>query len=222
MQKNADILDTLNNLSMISATMAQKGRNLMSVNGITSATNVYTATQTSAKQAAASAETNTTAKDTGVVYEASTTATDGKDKITDYSSIVSSMKQELSNKNTQLQNLVEQLLGKQATKYTKLADLFKNLKADPATIAQAQKDVSEDGYWGVEQTSDRLVAMAQALSGGDAEKADEMIAAMKKGFEQATKAWGEDLPDICKNTIDTAVKKMETWRDSVTAAAEAE
>lgn len=207
---------------MISATMAQKGRNLMSVNGITSATNVYTATQTSAKQAAASAETNTTAKDTGVVYEASTTATDGKDKITDYSSIVSSMKQELSNKNTQLQNLVDQLLGKQATKYTKLADLFKNLNADPATIAQAQKDVSEDGYWGVEQTSDRLVAMAQALSGGDAEKADEMIAAMKKGFEQATKAWGEDLPDICKNTIDTAVKKMETWRDSVTAAAETE
>lgn len=194
----------------------------MSVNGITSATNVYTATQTSAKQAAASAETNTTAKDTGVVYEASTTATDGKDKITDYSSIVSSMKQELSNKNTQLQNLVDQLLGKQATKYTKLADLFKNLNADPATIAQAQKDVSEDGYWGVEQTSDRLVAMAQALSGGDAEKADEMIAAMKKGFEQATKAWGEDLPDICKNTIDTAVKKMETWRDSVTAAAETE
>lgn len=192
----------------------------MSVNGITSATDVYTAAQTPAKQAAASAEANTAAKDTGVVYEASTTATDGKNKITDYSSIVSSMKQELSSKNTQLQNLVNQLLGKQATKYTKLADLFKNLNADPATIAQAQKDVSEDGYWGVEQTSDRLVAMAQALSGGDAEKADEMIAAMKKGFEQATKAWGEDLPDICKNTIDTAVKKMETWRDSVTAETE--
>lgn len=194
----------------------------MSVNGITSATNVYTASQTSAKQAAASTETSTTANDTGVVYEASTTATDGKDKITDYSAIVSSMKQELSNKNTQLQNLVNQLLGKQATKYTKLADLFKNLNADPATIAQAQKDVSEDGYWGIEQTSDRLVAMAQALSGGDASKADEMIAAMKKGFEQATKAWGDDLPDICKNTIDTAVKKMENWRDGITATTEAE
>lgn len=194
----------------------------MSVNGVTSATNVYTAAQTSAKQASASAKTKATAEDTGVVYEASTTATDGKDKITDYSSIVSQMKLELANKTTQLQNLVNQLLGKQANKYTTLADLFRNLNADPATVAQAQKDVSEDGYWGVEQTSDRLVSMAQALSGGDPEKADLMINAMKKGFEQATKAWGEDLPDICKNTIDTAVKKMEAWRDSVSATAETE
>ncbi len=94
--------------------------------------------------------------------------------------------------------------------------MFKNVNADPATIAQAKKDIGEDGYWGVEQTSDRLVSMAQALSGGDSAKADELIAAMKKGFSQATKAWGEDLPDICKNTIDTAVKKMEDWRDGIT------
>ena len=59
--------------------------------------------------------------------------------------------------------------------------------------------------------------MAKALSSGDSEQADRMIAAIKKGFEQGTKAWGEDLPDICKNTIDTAVKKMEEWRDGASA-----
>ena len=191
----------------------------MSVNGVTSATNAYTTPQTTA--AAATKEkvsANAKAEDTGVVYEASTTAKDGKsDKITDYSSIVANMKKELSGKNQQLQNLVNQLLGKQAGKYTKLADLFKNINADPATIEQAKKDIGEDGYWGVEQTSDRIVSMAKALSGGDSEQADKMIAAIKKGFEQATKAWGEDLPDICKNTIDTAVKKMEEWRDGTSA-----
>ncbi len=189
----------------------------MSVNGITSATNTYTAPQTTTTAAKESVATDKKAEDKGVVYEASTTAKDGKsDKVTDYSSIVSSMKKELSTKNTQLQNLVNQLLGKQANKYTKLADLFKNINADPATIAQAQKDIGEDGYWGVNQTSDRLVSMAQALSAGDPEKADEMIAAIKKGFDQATEAWGDDLPDICKNTIDAAVKKMEEWRDGIT------
>lgn len=191
----------------------------MSVNGVTSATTAYTNTTHTAAKKAENASDITKAEETGVVYEKSTNATDSKsDKITDYSAIVSNMKKELSNKNAQLQNLVDQLLGKQANKYTKLADLFKNMTADPATIAQAQKDIAEDGYWGVEQTGDRLVSMAQALSGGDPEKADEMIAAMKKGFEQATEAWGEDLPDICKNTIDSAVKKMENWRDGVTAA----
>ena len=158
-----------------------------------------------------------TAEDLGVVYEPSTKATDSKtNKVTDYSSIVASMKQELAARNQHLQNLVNQLMGEQAKKYTTLADLFKNMEADPATIEQAKKDISEDGYWGVEQTSDRLVSMAQALSGGDPTKADELIAAMKKGFEEATGDWGEELPEICKKTIDTAVEKMEKWRDGIT------
>ena len=122
----------------------------------------------------------------------------------------------MSTKNEQLQNLVTKLLGKQAGKYTKLADLFKDIQADPATIEQAQKDIADDGYWGVEQTSDRLVSMAQALSGGDSSKADLMIEAMEKGFSQATKAWGEDLPDICQKTIDAAKEKLTNWRDGIT------
>jgi septation ring formation regulator EzrA len=188
----------------------------MSVNGITNNTVTYTpntSTKTAAKTAEAAA---TDAEEAGVVYEPSSATDSSSNKITDYSSIVSSMKQELSSKNQQLQNLVDQLLSKQANKYTSLADMFKNLNVDADTIAQAKKDISEDGYWGVEQTSDRLVAMAQALSGGDSSKADELISAIQKGFEQATKAWGEDLPDICKQTIDAATEKLTNWRDGIT------
>lgn len=191
----------------------------MSVNGITNVASSYTNTAQAAAKRAESVSTDAKkVEDTGVVYEKSDNATDSKNnKITDYSAIVSNLKKELSDKNTQLQNLVNQLLGKQANKYTKLADLYKNLNADPATIEQAKKDIADDGYWGVDQTSDRLVSMAQALSGGDTEKADLMIKAIKKGFDQATKDWGEDLPDICKNTIDAAVKKLEDWRDGITS-----
>lgn len=191
----------------------------MSVNGITNVASSYTNTAQAAAKRAESVSTDAKkAEDTGVVYEKSDNATDSKNnKITDYSAIVSNLKKELSDKNTQLQNLVNQLLGKQANKYTKLADLYKNLNADPATIEQAKKDIADDGYWGVDQTSDRLVSMAQALSGGDTEKADLMINAIKKGFDQATKDWGEDLPDICRNTIDAAVKKLEDWRDGITS-----
>lgn len=191
----------------------------MSVYGVTNAqTTSYPSTsRTSTKQDNKKPSDTTSAKeDSGVVYEPSNT-TSGKDANTvkDYSSIVKKMKSELNTKNQQLQNLVNELLNKQANKYTSLADLFKNATADPATIAQAQKDIADDGYWGVEQTSDRFVAMAQALSGGDATKADEMIAAIKKGYEQASKAWGDKLPDICQRTIDAATKKLESWRDSL-------
>ncbi|MFR7538961.1 MAG: hypothetical protein ACLUX8_09400 [Clostridium sp.] len=193
----------------------------MSVNGITSANSSYTTPQTTTKTKASQTTNTADAKDIGVVYETSSKTDDKSNKIKDYSSVVATMKKELSTKNEQLQNLVTKLLGKQAGKYTKLADLFKDIQADPATIEQAQKDIADDGYWGVEQTSDRLVSMAQALSGGDTSKADTLIAAIKKGFDEATEAWGDKLPDICQKTIDAAVKKMEAWRDGTTSETDA-
>ena len=193
----------------------------MSVNGITSANSSYTTPQTTAQTKVSQATNTADAKDIGVVYETSSKTDDKSNKIKDYSSVVATMKKELSTKNEQLQNLVTKLLGKQAGKYTKLADLFKDIQADPATIEQAQKDIADDGYWGVEQTSDRLVSMAQALSGGDTSKADTLIAAIKKGFDEATEAWGDKLPDICQKTIDAAVKKMEAWRDGTTSETDA-
>lgn len=193
----------------------------MSVNGITSANSSYTTPQTTAKTKTSQTTNTADAKDIGVVYETSSKTDNKSNKIKDYSSVVATMKKELSTKNEQLQNLVTKLLGKQAGKYTKLADLFKDIQADPATVAQAQKDIADDGYWGVEQTSDRLVSMAQALSGGDTSKADTLIAAIKKGFDEATEAWGDKLPDICQKTIDAAVKKMEAWRDGTTSEADA-
>ena len=193
----------------------------MSVNGITSANSSYTTPQTTAKTKVSQATNTADAKDIGVVYETSSKTDDKSNKIKDYSSVVATMKKELSTKNEQLQNLVTKLLGKQAGKYTKLADLFKDIQADPATIEQAQKDIADDGYWGVEQTSDRLVSMAQALSGGDTSKADTLIAAIKKRFDEAPEAWGDKLPDICQKTIDAAVKKMEAWRDGTTSETDA-
>lgn len=163
-------------------------------------------------------------KDKGVVYEPSQATESKKDSsVKDYANIAKKMKAELNSKNQQLQNLVDQLLSKQANKYTSFAQLFEDVKngkisVDPTTVAQAQKDIAEDGYWGAEQTSDRLVSMAQALSGGDTEKADKMIAAIKKGYEQATNAWGGNLPDICQRTIDLATKKLESWRDGLSSS----
>ena len=188
----------------------------MSVNGIQSSQPTYTSTTTKATEKKTAEKKNT--EDTGVAYEPSK-KTESKDtsKVNDYQSVIKQMKGELSSKNQQLQNLVDQLLSKQAKKYTTLKDLFTDIKdgkvdVDPATIAQAQKDVADDGYWGVDKTSDRLVDMAKALSGGDSSKADTLIAAIKKGFDQAADAWGGELPEICQKTIDAAVQKLNDWK----------
>ena len=74
--------------------------------------------------------------------------------------------------------------------------------------------------WGVEQTSDRIVDFAKALSGGDPAKADTMLEAFKKGFKAATKSWGKELPDISQRTYDAVLKKMDAWKNGTEDATE--
>ena len=75
-----------------------------------------------------------------------------------------------------------------------------NYTVDEKTKADAQAAISEDGYWGVSQTSQRIFDFAHALAGDDPEKMKEMQAAVEKGFKQAEEAWGGSLPAICGDT----------------------
>ena len=98
------------------------------------------------------------------------------------------------------------------TKKTDTA-LVAKLKADAETKAQAEADIAEDGYWGVEQTSERILDFAKALSGNDPDKADLLLDAFKKGFKEATKTWGDELPDISKRTYDAVLEKFDKWKN---------
>lgn len=195
----------------------------MSINAVNSGANYVPPTTTNTTSTDATEKTASSAvkneKEEGVVFEkTSETKTDSSKSIYSKDSVIAKLKSDQESRMASLQSLVEKLLVKQGDKFNSslpLAAQFRKAAqaADPATILQAQKDVAEDGYWGVEQTSERLAQMAIALSGGDKSKADTMIAAMKKGFDQATKAWGEKLPDICQKTMDTAIEKVNKWKN---------
>ena len=108
------------------------------------------------------------------------------------------------------------MMNKQAGAFGKANSIWEFLasgefEVDPATKAQAQEDISEDGYWGVKQTSQRLFDFASALAGDDVEKMKKMQDAMMKGFDQATEAWGRELPEISQRTIDAANKLFEDY-----------
>ena len=170
---------------------------------------------------------NTTkAADTAAVYEKTTTEKkDSANKIYNRDAVVAQLKSDQENRAASMQNLVEKLLGKQKGTFdlansTNLAATFRQAVqfASPEDIAKAQADIAEDGYWGVNKTSDRLVSMAIALAGGDTDKADELKNAITKGFKKATAAWGEKLPQLCQDTYDAAMKKMDDWKNGVTTA----
>ena len=156
--------------------------------------------------------------DTAAVYEKSdndkkTENTNGKSN----SAIVAQLKADAEARRNQLVDIVRQSLNGQANKAftaeTGLKSIFENLQVDADTIVQAKADIAEDGYWGVEQTSDRILEFAKALSGNDPSKANDMLEAFKKGYEKATKAWGDTLPDISQKTYDAVVEKFNKWAE---------
>ena len=137
---------------------------------------------------------------------------------TDYSAIVSQMKADSEARSTQLMNYVKEMLGQQGAAIGTADDMWKFLASGEFTVsaaakAQAQELISENGYYGVEQTSDRIVEFAKALSGGDSAYAEKLLDAFKKGFNEATKAWGKELPDISQKTYDAVVEKFNKWMD---------
>ena len=175
------------------------------------------ATSSYHKAGKSEADTGKTVKeDAAAVYEKSSdTATTSKPS-TDRSAIVAQLKADSEQRMSQLLNIVKQTISKQGGAIGTADSMWQflaggNFTVDAETKAQAQADIAEDGYWGVEQTSDRIVDFAKALSGNDSSKAEELLSAFKKGFSQATKTWGSSLPDISQRTYDAVLEKFDTW-----------
>ena len=215
--------------------MIRKGGISMSVNATTSSTyGAYNTTSVEAsKEAAEKVSTETkdsaAAKETSgaVVFEK--TSEDANNKGTysinrmskeERSALVDKLKADQEARQKQLASLVQQMMSKQAGTYG-LANNDKdgiwkflasgNYTVDAETKAQAQKDIAEDGYYGVKQTSQRLFDFASALAGDDVEKMKKMQDAMQKGFQAATKAWGKELPGICNDTLQAANKLFDDY-----------
>ena len=122
-----------------------------------------------------------------------------------------------------LANLVQNLLGAQ-TNYWGMANFSRlnpndalqiralldgGAHVSPEMRAQAQAAIAEDGFWGVEAVSDRLVDFAVALSGGDKSRFEVLKNAIVKGFEAAERLWGGELPQISRDTFDATMRKLE-------------
>lgn len=188
--------------------------NVNGISGYTDAYSAYTNTNKSAKDVAAA--TTPTKEETGVVYEPSEKTT--AKTYTQNAELVAKLKADTANRTAELESIVRKMLSKQGQVYGEANDIWSFLAEGKFTVspevkAQAQADIAEDGYWGVEQTSDRILDMAKALTGGDPDKIEEMRSAFEKGFKQATKAWGKDLPSISSNTYDAVMKKFDSWAE---------
>jgi hypothetical protein len=163
--------------------------------------------------------------ETGVIYEKSSEASQSLDKsgviYKPNTALINQLKADQDANKQRLMDMVQDTLSGQFSAF-KAANgddsdsIWRFLASGKYTVSaaakeEAQKAISEDGFYGVKNTSDRILEMAKALTGGDPDKIEEMRNAFKKGFEQATKSWGQELPEISSKTYDAVMEGFDNW-----------
>lgn len=74
---------------------------------------------------------------------------------------------------------------------------------------EAKELVSEDGYFGVSQTSERLADFVLMGGGDNLERLKAGREGIIRGFNEAEEIWGGKLPAISYETLDKALSKID-------------
>jgi len=81
--------------------------------------------------------------------------------------------------------------------------------------SQLDSMLSEDGFWGVEKTSQRMFDFAAAIAGDDPDQLEQARDAVTKGFKQAEAMFGGKLPDISYDTYDATMEKFDSYIEQI-------
>ncbi|ELO3791674.1 hypothetical protein ACH17B_001913 [Campylobacter coli] len=75
-------------------------------------------------------------------------------------------------------------------------------------IDELNQLISEEGFFGIDNTANRIADFVIKGAGNDVEKLKKGLEGIKQGFEQAEKIWGGELPQISQDTIEATIKKV--------------
>jgi len=88
-------------------------------------------------------------------------------------------------------------------------------KLSEADRAYAQELIGEDGFFGVKQTTQRIMDFAKALvgEGASSERIELMRDAVQKGFDEVARMFGgfDKFPDVTKQTYEAIMKAFDEW-----------
>ena len=189
----------------------------------------------SASSVGADAKQKPVAAGEAAVFEKAATKSESVKTYTRDAATLSEISQLVEQKFASLKATVENLFSMQSLKFGeskglsfdrilekydgKLKEFYQNLEVDESTRLTAQQEIAEDGFWGVKQTSERAIAFAKALSGGDPSKVDLLKKAVEDGYAAAEKAWGGELPEISRLTQEATLKGLDAWAQEMAQTA---
>ena len=91
---------------------------------------------------------------------------------------------------------------------------FKSIGYEGKPITQLSQSeasdlVSENGFFGIANTADRISNFIISAAGDDLQKLEAGKEGMLRGFKEAEKIWGGELPEISQKTIEKATQAVD-------------
>ena len=111
------------------------------------------------------------------------------------------------------------IFGAQSKSINSLNDIlsgvdFKSIGYEGKPITQLSQSeasdlVSENGFFGIANTADRISNFIISAAGDDLQKLEAGKEGMLRGFKEAEKIWGSELPEISQKTIEKATQAVD-------------
>jgi hypothetical protein len=116
--------------------------------------------------------------------------------------------------------MIETLLNQQAERQGLAAGWqVRDIEVTDEMRAEANAMIEEGGYFSVEETAARMLDFAVALTGGDPAQIEVMRDAVQRGFAQAERMFGGELPEISHETLQAVMNGFDEWAAAGSASA---
>ena len=117
-------------------------------------------------------------------------------------------------KSTSIQSNLVKLEDKFAQAYGDFQSFLSDVGYAGKPIAELSQEeaaelVSEDGLFGIKQTSERIANFVINGAGGDEDRMRAGREGMLQGFKEAEAMWGGELPDISQKTMAKAIEMVD-------------
>ena len=86
---------------------------------------------------------------------------------------------------------------------------YEGKSIDKLTQDEAKELVSENGFFGISQTSQRVASFVLMGAGDDIERLRAGREGILHGFSEAQRIWGGELPDISHETLERTLKMID-------------
>lgn len=99
------------------------------------------------------------------------------------------------------EEILDFLSGKTTSSGMSLSNIgYEGKPITELSVDEANELLSDDGFFGIEQTSDRVANFVFSFAGDDLELLEKGRAGVVQGFEEALKMFGGELPEISYKT----------------------